>query len=172
MISNRYAKAYNPYLNQRYDKRTSNNYIMYLDCNNLYEYAMSEPLTTCIFRLLGQGEIDSNNVLSKSDEDAKSYILEVDLDYPAHLHHKHNDYPLSPEKISIKDHMLSTYMHEIAKELDINAHNRNNIEKLIPTFNPKKNYVALDCLLQKPKILPPDGFDTRENSSDLGIPAI
>src|SRR6218665_285202 len=71
----------------------------------------------------------------------KGYILEVDLEYPAHLHCKHNDYPLAPEKIAVKAHMLSPHMHEIAKELDLNIHNNNNIEKLIPNFYPKKTYV-------------------------------
>src|SRR6218665_1793309 len=48
---------------------------------------------------------------------------------------------ISVKIVTIKAHMLSIHMHEIAKELDINTHNRNNIEKLIPNFYPKKNYV-------------------------------
>jgi len=28
---------------------------------------------------------------------AKGYVLEVDLEYPIHLHDKHNDYPLAVE---------------------------------------------------------------------------
>jgi len=86
LISNRYAKANNPYLDQGYDKYKPNNYIMYLDCNNLYGYSMSELLPTGKFRFLDQREIDSFDVLTKMDEDAMGYILEVDLEYPAHLH--------------------------------------------------------------------------------------
>src|SRR6218665_90615 len=82
MISNRYAKANNPYLNQGYDKHKPNNYIMYLDCTNLYRYAMSEPLPTGKFRFLDQEEICSFDVLTKMDEDVKVYILDVDLEYP------------------------------------------------------------------------------------------
>src|SRR6218665_854332 len=118
---------------------------------------MSEPLPTGKFRFLDQGEIDSFDVLTKMDEDVKGYIVEVDLEYPAHLHDKHNDYPLTPEKIAVMAHMLSTHMHEIAKELDLNRNNNNNNEKLIPNFYPKKNYVLhyrnLKCYLQMGLIL-------------------
>src|SRR6218665_3070439 len=141
MISNRYAKANNLYFDKGYDKHKPNNCVMYFDCNNLYGYAMSEPLPTGTFRFVDQREIENFDVLTKMDEDAKKYILEVELEYPAHLHHKHNDYPLAPENIAVKDHMLSTYMHEIAKELDLNRNNRNGIKKLIPNFYPKNNYV-------------------------------
>ena len=42
MVSNRYAKASNPLL-QDYDPSRPNEYIMYLDANNLYGWAMSKP---------------------------------------------------------------------------------------------------------------------------------
>ena len=43
MVSKRYAKANNP-LVPDYDSSKSNKYIMYLDANNLYGWAMSKPL--------------------------------------------------------------------------------------------------------------------------------
>ena|SRR6218665_1201429 len=46
MISNRHAEANSPYLAQGYDASKETSYITYLDCNNLYGYAMSEPLPT------------------------------------------------------------------------------------------------------------------------------
>ena len=42
ILSNRYAKARNPLL-QDYDPSRPNEYIMYLDANNLYGWAMSKP---------------------------------------------------------------------------------------------------------------------------------
>ncbi|XP_065652858.1 uncharacterized protein LOC136080174 [Hydra vulgaris] len=45
-------------------------------------------------------------------------ILKVDLDYPKHLHDEHNDYPLAPERITI-----------------------DQVKKLVPSLNNKKNYV-------------------------------
>ena len=43
MVSKRYAKANNKYV-QGYDPEKLTNYIMYLDANNLYGWAMSQPL--------------------------------------------------------------------------------------------------------------------------------
>src|SRR6218665_4055887 len=71
MTGNRYAKANYPYLDQGYDEHKPNNYIMYLDCNNLYGYAMSEPVPTGKFRFLDQEEIDNFDVLTKMDENTK-----------------------------------------------------------------------------------------------------
>ena len=44
-ISNRYAKANNPYLPD-YDAESPNMYIAYLDANNLYGWSTSETLPT------------------------------------------------------------------------------------------------------------------------------
>ena len=43
MVSKRHAKANNPYTTD-YDSKITNNYIMYYDANNLYGWAMSQPL--------------------------------------------------------------------------------------------------------------------------------
>src|SRR6218665_2956122 len=59
LICHRYAQANNPYLPPEcYNRDEENSFIMYLDCNNLYGYAMSEPLPTGGFRFLGSPEVE------------------------------------------------------------------------------------------------------------------
>ena len=91
MISNRYASSNDPYLAKGYDENADKNYIMYLDCNNLYGYTMCEPLPTGGFRFLDSDGLEDIEFRSKSPDDPKRYILEVDLEYPPHLHDAHND---------------------------------------------------------------------------------
>ena len=86
-----------------YDPTKPSTYITYLDANNLYGWAMSKDLPTGEFCWVSEEEID----LTKKSN--KGLILEVDLDYPEHLHDKHNNYPLAPERLEIKSHMLSDH---------------------------------------------------------------
>ena len=46
-IIKRYAEANNPYMNEKYNPEEENIYIPYLDANNLYGWAMSEPSSSC-----------------------------------------------------------------------------------------------------------------------------
>ena len=92
MISHRYAKANNKYMDN-YDSSQPSKYITYLDANNLYGWAMSKPLPTGGFKWM----TNLNNWKNRP------CILEVDLDYPEQLHSMHNDYPLAPENINIQN---------------------------------------------------------------------
>ena len=88
---------------KNYQEGEESSYIMYLDANNLYGWAMSQKLPCRNFRWIDCPEhIKLENYYENS---AKGLILEVDLEYPRELHHQHNDYPLAPEKINFE--MLS-----------------------------------------------------------------
>jgi len=43
------------------------------------------------------------------DEQTWGALLEVDLDYRRHLHDMHDDYPLAPEKKTIRSTEISDY---------------------------------------------------------------
>ena len=77
-ISNRYSKANNRYL-KSYDLKQKLKYIIYLDMNNLYSYAMSKFLPTSEFKRIDPKEFDLNKRISNS---SKRCVLEVDLEYP------------------------------------------------------------------------------------------
>ena len=99
MVSNRYGKANNKYMGDKFNSNEPSKYIQYLDANNLYGWAMSKPLPTHGFKWMNRYEL---NVWEKMP-----CILEVDLEYPKELHDLHNDYPLAPEQIVVnKDKKL------------------------------------------------------------------
>jgi len=95
-ISNRYAKANNP-LVQEFDPTKPNTYITYLDASNLYGAAQSEPLPMGDFRLLTSDEISQLDIMSIAENSPTGYVIDCDLEYPAHLHDDHSDYLSAPE---------------------------------------------------------------------------
>lgn len=94
--SGRYSKANNKYMTS-YDKNLPTKFLMYYDVNNLYGAAMSDYLPKGGFRWIHN--FSSFNVYNISADSPKGYVLEVDLDYPEHLHNKHSDLPYLPERL-------------------------------------------------------------------------
>ena len=54
----------------------------------------------------------SDNTIQEDSE--RGYILKVSLEYPE-LFDLHNEYPLVPQKIQVKESMLSSYHKKISK---------------------------------------------------------
>ena len=119
IISNRYGKANNKYMKE-FNKSELSKYLMYLDANNLYGFAMSEKLPIHSFKWMTDKELENlyNHQIVQEWEKTPC-ILEVDLEYPEELHDLHNDYPLCPERV----------------ECD------KGVKKLIPNLRHKNNYV-------------------------------
>ena len=137
MVSKRYAKANNP-LVSGYDESKPNSYIMYLDANNLYGWAMSKPLPKSGFKWKRVMPTEEE-IMNKKENAKKGWILEVDLEYPAELHKEHNSYPLAPEKKVVKKENMSDYQNNLIKELDLKLPNSN---KLLLTLEDKNDYVV------------------------------
>ena len=136
-IANRFGEANNKYM-KTYNKKLPTKYIMYLDANNLYGWAMSQYLPTGNFKWLSQKRIKKTNLGKYTENSDKGLILEVDLEYPQDLHNLHNDFPLGPEKIKVDKNMLSDYCKQIADKFNISS---GLVHKLIPTLNNKEKYV-------------------------------
>lgn len=119
--SNRYSKANNQYM-KTYDSSKSSTYLIYVDANNQYGWAMSQPLPYGGFRWLESDEIKKLDVTKISDNSSEGYFLEVDLEYPFELHDLHNDLPFCSE------HLVPPSL--LSKE-----------KKLLTTLFDKKKYV-------------------------------
>ena len=111
-----YTSANNPYIGDKFDPLEESSYLQYLDANNLYGWAMSQPLPTGRFRWIS---IEPNKVGKLAARTDKGYLLEVDVSYPRDLHDSHNNLPFMCERLKI-----------------------GSIEKLVPNLCNKKNYIT------------------------------
>ena len=84
-IANRYGKVNNKYM-EEYDENAPSKYIIYLDANNLYGWAMSQYLPTGNFRWMTDEETNKIDLGKYKEDGKKGLILEVDLEYPQELH--------------------------------------------------------------------------------------
>ena len=141
MISKRYARANNPLLGAtRYNPDEPTSYIVYLDANNLYGWAMSQPMPLGDIRFLDEAEYSTIDWTAQDENQPIGYFIECDLEYPAALHDLHNDYPLACERLSISTEMLSET--QIRLKRSYNMARSNGYSKLIPNFLTKRKYLA------------------------------
>jgi hypothetical protein len=135
MVSHRHAKANNPQV-EVYDPEKPTSWIKYDDANNLYGWAMGQMLSVGGFEWAPGPQIDE--VLATPDDAKEGYVLEVDLEYPKHLHDSHSDYPLAPEAMSVPESWISDYQRALVYEL---GGKFTKCVKLVPNLRNKERYV-------------------------------
>ena len=108
----KYASANNKYVGDKFNANEDTTYLQYLDVNNLYGWAMSQPLPTGGFKWT---DVNPNEISELATRTDKGYVLEVDVSYPKELHNPHNDLPFMRERMEI-----------------------NGVEKLVPNLRDKK----------------------------------
>jgi len=134
--SQRYTVANNHYL-ENYDPTKPEDYIIYLDANNLYGWAMSQSLP---YKDLKFSNISLDEVLETSDENDEGYILEIDLRFPDEIHDKLKEFPPCPENVSPDLSWLSDFQKQLILEKNNNKMRISKCAKLIPHFHEHKNY--------------------------------
>ena len=108
---------------KNYDKNKESSYLMYLDANNLYGWAMSQKLPIGGFKWeINIPKFNEDFRKNYDEESDKEYVLEVDAEYPKEiLFNKHKDLPFLPERMKAK---------------------LNGTGKLVCNIYNKKNYVV------------------------------
>ena len=123
----KWANTNNPYMGCEYDPLQLTNYLQYLDANNLYAWAMSQPLPTGEFKWVdienlngGARELKRtiDMMVRNSNNRGVGYVLEVYVKYPRELHDHDNDLPFMCEKIRVS-----------------------GVKKLVPNLQDKKKHV-------------------------------
>ena len=72
---------------------------------------------------------------SQLQTEPEGFIVEVNIEYPEALHNAHNDYPVAPETISIREEWLSYYQHNLVNEL---GGKFTDCAKLVPNLRHKE----------------------------------
>lgn len=116
----RLSEANNTYMAD-FDSSKPESYLLYLDVNNLYGWAMSQYLPYGGFEWCDT----SVDVSSIPDDGPEGYILQVDLEYPHHLHDLHKDLPLCPEHSVPPGSKLSKLLCTLSDKKDYVIHYRN-----------------------------------------------
>ena len=80
------------------------------NANNLYDYAISKFLPTCIFKWLNPEDFDSKKYSSNTSREC---VLETDLECSKESNELHNAYPLVSDKINIKKENVSIQINDL-----------------------------------------------------------
>ena len=82
-----------------YNEDTISSYLMYLDANNLYGWAMSQQLPVNGFKWVEFYKRFNERFIKNCNENSNiGYFLEVDIDYLKELFNLHKDLPFLPER--------------------------------------------------------------------------
>jgi hypothetical protein len=112
------AQANNPCMNEEYDPNKESSYIIPFDANNLYGYAMSQPLPS--------GEYEWTSPANITMELIKNVILKIDISKMDNLRNRHKNIQF--------DCLLRGYIGEYCiikwlKKFNINFETTNYIEE-------------------------------------------
>ena len=125
-----------------YDETKEHSYIAYWDANNLYGHSMSQPLPMKDFAWSEERNIST--LIQKygeppADGESTGCFVKCDIEYPKDLHDTHNEYPLAPEQVQVKNAMLSPYAAQMQQQMEIPE---DRMAKLVPNLQDKKDYIC------------------------------
>ena len=88
-----YAEANNKYM-KNYDKNKESSFLMYVDANNLYGWAMIKKLPADGFKWVDDLSMFTADFIKSYDEKGDfGYLLVVDIEYSKSLSMLHSDLP-------------------------------------------------------------------------------
>ena len=125
-----YVKVNNKYIKD-YNKNGESSFLEYLDVNNLYCCAMSQPLPADDFDWVKNlSKIDEDFIKHYDEDSDKGYIFDVDIEYSRELHDLHSELPFLPERMEVNK----------CNKLVFNLYSKNNYVIHIRSLKQALNY--------------------------------
>lgn len=161
-IGKKRATANNPYL-EEYDETKERSYLSYVDANNLYGLAMSQPLPYRDLKWMTDEEIATfprdakglrelhsgrdamNHPNPYNPDDRQGWILKVRLRVPETEHDRMNSFPMAVDRMVIQSDMMSPYQQAYLKQFKIKL---GKTPKLVPSLKHGQEYVVHSRNLQ------------------------
>ena len=131
----------------RFIESNENTKLLYIDANNLYGWAMSQYLPTGDFKKMRSfaqncHESDSalmneitEDILNTPDDNEFGYFIECDLEYPAEIKEKTENFPLCSYQTKADPNLFSEYMNSVKQS------NYKPTENLMCDLTNKYNYM-------------------------------
>ena len=147
LLENNIRGAISSVMGPRYFELNENTKLLYIDANNLYGWAMSQYPPTGDFKKMRSFanlccEYDSalkneikEDILNTPDDNEFGYFIDGDLENPAEIKEKTENFPLCPYQTKADPECFSEYMNSVKQP------NYKPTEKLMCDLTNKYNYM-------------------------------
>ena len=124
----------------RFVESNENKQILYIDANNLSEWAMSQYLPTGTFeKVYFPEEYELEQIVEDlrfiPDNNTYGFLIECDLEYPAELKEKTENFPLYPYQTKADAECFSVFMNSVKQP------NYKPTQKLVSDLTNKQKYM-------------------------------
>ena len=124
LLENNIRGGISSVMGPRFIESNENTKLLYIDANNLYGWAMSQYLPTGDFKKMQNCheamQYDSTlmneiteDILNTPDDNEFGYFIECDLEYPAEIKEKTENFPLCPYQTKADPNLFSEYMNSV-----------------------------------------------------------
>ena len=109
-------------MGDRFVESNENKQILYIDANNLYGWAMSQYLPTGTLEKLyfpQQYELEQivEDLRFIPDNNPYGFFIECDLEYPAEIREKTENFPLCPYQTKAVPELFTTFMNSVKQPI-------------------------------------------------------
>ena len=124
LLENNIRGGISSVMGPRFIESDENTKLLYIDANNLYGWAMSQYLPTGDFKKMRSCheamQYDSalmneikEDILNTPDDNEFGNFIECDLEYPAEIKEKTENFPLCPYQAKADPNLFSEYMNSV-----------------------------------------------------------